>query len=64
MRIVVDRDRCEGNGRCESVAPELFSVGDDEQVVVAEERPAERLREKVEAAIRLCPRQALRLEND
>lgn len=61
LRIVVDRDLCEGNGRCEQAAPAVFRVGDDDQVEVLDPAPAEALRDAVEAAAHLCPRQALRI---
>jgi ferredoxin len=64
MRVVVDRDLCEGNGVCEKRAPEVFRLGDDDQAVVLVERPDEALRPKVEAAVRGCPRQAIRLVED
>jgi ferredoxin len=62
MRILVDRDLCEGNAVCMKVCPEVFRVDDDDQVQLLVERPAEDLRAKVEAAVRRCPRQALKLE--
>ena len=34
MRVVADRDTCEGLGMCEAMS-ELFEVGDDGSVVVA-----------------------------
>ncbi len=63
MRVVVDYDRCEGNGRCALVAPEVFEVPED-QAVVRLERPGEELRAKVERAVRVCPRQAIRIVDD
>lgn len=62
MRILVDRDLCEGNAVCMKVCPDVFTVDDDDQVRVLIEQPDESLRSKVEAAVRRCPRQALRLE--
>jgi ferredoxin len=64
MRVVVDRDLCEGNAVCMKVAPEVFVVGDDDQARILIERPDEDLREKVEAAVRRCPRQAIALRED
>jgi ferredoxin len=61
MRIVVDRDLCEGNAVCMKMAPEVFAVGEDDQVRVLVDQPGEALRAKVEAAVRRCPRQALTL---
>jgi ferredoxin len=26
MRVVVDRERCQGHGRCHAIAPELFDL--------------------------------------
>jgi ferredoxin len=59
MRIRVDDDICEGNAICQKVAPEVFVVGDDDRAHLLLERPGEELRDKVEQAVRRCPRQAL-----
>ena len=41
MRVVVDRDRCEGNAICVGIAPDLFELDDDEfAVVTVDEIPA------------------------
>jgi ferredoxin len=61
MRVTVDPDLCEGNGLCAKVAPEVFELGDDDKAQVLIERPGEGLRARVEAAVRRCPRQAIRL---
>ena len=61
MQVRVDPDLCEGNGVCEKRAPEVFRLGEDDQAKVLVERPAESLRPKVEAAVRGCPRQAIRI---
>ena len=63
MRVVVDRDRCEGNGVCVKIAPEIFIVGEDDRVRLLIQRPPETLRERLEAAVRRCPRQALGLSD-
>ena len=59
MRVVVDRELCEGNGECVKAAPAVFVVGDDDRARLLVERPGESLRSGVEAAVRRCPRQAL-----
>jgi len=64
MRIIVDRDLCEGNGVCAQVAPDVFQVGDDDQARVLVERPGEELRAKIVEAVRRCPRQALSIADD
>jgi ferredoxin len=59
MRVILNADMCEGHGKCEKAAPEVFKLGnDDVSVVLLEDVPAA-LEEKVERAIRLCPRQAI-----
>ena len=61
VRVIVDRDLCEGNARCVRAAPAVFRVGDDDLVEVLVEQPGPELRDAVERAIELCPRQALRV---
>lgn len=63
MRIIVDYDLCESNGLCEEAAPELFRLGDDDNLYVLDETPSEDLRAKAEEAVRRCPKQAIRLED-
>jgi ferredoxin len=65
MRIVVNRELCEGNARCVGVAPEVFRLDDElDTVQLLIERPAAALRDKLETAAALCPRQALTLVDD
>jgi ferredoxin len=59
MRVTVDHTLCEGNAVCVKVCPEVFVVGEDDQAHLLVERPSEALRERVETAVRRCPRQAL-----
>jgi ferredoxin len=61
MKIVVDYDLCEGNAVCTKLCPEVFEVRDDDRTHLRVEHPPEALREKVVAAVRRCPRQALSL---
>ena len=63
MRVVVNRDLCEGNALCVKEAPEVFALGDDDQVRILVEQPDEALRAKVDRAVRRCPRNALTLED-
>ena len=43
------------------VAPDIFQVGDDDQLTVLNENPPEAARERILKAIRVCPKQALSL---
>ena len=62
MRVVVDMNVCESNALCMGVAPEVFEVGDDDVLRVLDEHPGEELRARVEEAVRLCPKQAISIE--
>ena len=59
MRVVVDRDRCEGNAVCVRIAPAVFKLDDDEYaMVIADPVPVEQ-QTLAELAIAECPRAAL-----
>jgi ferredoxin len=62
VRVVVDYDLCEANGRCMEAAPEVFRLDDRDDLHLVSEHPPARLRAKVEEAVRCCPRQALSIE--
>lgn len=63
MRVIVDRDRCEGNAICVGIAPDLFELDDDEYAtVISDPIPADRV-EAAEQAIADCPRAALSRED-
>jgi ferredoxin len=61
MRVVVDFNLCESNALCVDAAPEVFEVRDDDRLYVLNESPPEKLRAKVEAAARVCPKQAIKV---
>ena len=63
MRVVVDYDLCESNALCMGVAPEVFEVRDDDNLYLLTENPPEELRDKVEQAVRLCPKAAISIED-
>jgi ferredoxin len=62
MRVVVDFDLCESNALCMKAAPEVFEVREDDFLYILDEHPPERLRKKVEQAVRQCPKQAISIE--
>ena len=64
MKVVVDFDLCESNAVCMDVCPEVFKVDDDDNLQILMEEPPEDLRGKVEEAVRLCPRQAISIEEE
>jgi ferredoxin len=64
MKVVVDFDLCEANAVCMDTAPEIFRVEEDDTLTILQESPPESLREKVENAVRLCPKQAISIVED
>lgn len=64
MKVVVDMDLCEAHGECVVAAPEIFELGDDDEVVtVLQAEPPEDLRDKAEEAVKVCPVAAITLED-
>ena len=59
MKVQVNQEMCEGHGKCQTSAPEVFELRDDDVSHVLMDDVPEELKEKVERAIRLCPRQAV-----
>jgi ferredoxin len=63
MRIVLDEMRCDGHGTCVDACPEVFALGDEDDVVtVLDEHPPEALRDSVVKAVRVCPKAAIAIE--
>lgn len=62
MKIIVDRTKCTGLGICESLAPDVFEVDDDGDLILLTDDVPEGGLDAVEEAIAGCPTEALRLE--
>jgi ferredoxin len=59
VRVIVDRNRCEGNEFCVRAAPKVFELDDDEYaVVILDPIPDDQIA-AAEQAIADCPRAAL-----
>jgi ferredoxin len=63
MRIVYDRDACQGHNRCYLLAPELFDVDDEGYAVlrVQGDVPAD-LEKKAQLAADNCPEYAITIQ--
>ncbi|MAG30103.1 MAG: ferredoxin [Deltaproteobacteria bacterium] len=62
MKVIVDYDLCEANALCQKSCPDVFRVEEDDTLTLLMAEIPERLRPQAEDSVRLCPRQALRLE--
>lgn len=60
-RVELDRDRCEGHGRCEMMAPEIYRLGDDGELEILLSEVEPNQRPSAEAGVMACPVAALRL---
>lgn len=64
MRIVVDESLCAMHGDCVVEAPELFDLGDDDDVaVVLQPSPDASMRPLAERAAAACPVRAIRIDD-
>ena len=64
MRVVVDRDLCQGHAACEGEAPEVFSVSKKGELTILQPEPPESMRPAVELGVKYCPTHALSIEED
>jgi ferredoxin len=63
MKIVADTDKCIGSGQCVLTEPLLFDQREDDgTVVVLDDQPTGDLVEQARTAVRVCPSQALSLQ--
>jgi ferredoxin len=64
MKVVVDLDVCEAHGDCVIAAPEIFDLGDDDDVVtVLQPEPPDDLGDKAKLAEANCPVNAITIED-
>ena len=64
MKVLAELDKCEGYANCVMAAPEVFSIDDENLVLIIDEEPAEEERPTVEEAVRSCPVSALTIAED
>lgn len=63
-KLVVEWPLCDGNGVCTFEAPELLELDDDDNLIVLNEIVADSLLAKAEAAVRVCPKHALKIVHE
>lgn len=63
MRIIVDREACQGHGLCAMYAEALFAIdGEDGRAIVLVDPIPEPLHEPARKAVRVCPELAISIE--
>ena len=63
MKVKADREMCMGSGNCVVECPEVFGLDQANVVVILDEQPAAKLRDRVELAVDACPAACLELED-
>ena len=63
-KLVVEWPLCDGNGVCTFEAPELLEIDDDDNLILLSEDVDDALLSKAEAAVRVCPKHALRIARE
>jgi ferredoxin len=64
MKVILDELRCDGHGTCVDACPQVFALGDDDEIVtILNDAPPEELRDAVRTAVRVCPKAALTLSD-
>ena len=64
MKVVIDETLCEGHAKCMETVPEVFEVNDDDLSTVLLDTIDESFRERIERAVRVCPRAAISVVDD
>lgn len=62
MKVYVDRSKCEGYVNCVDAAPTVFEMDEEDKAIVLIENPGPELYEAVRKAARLCPVDAIIIE--
>lgn len=63
MKVIIDADRCQGQGRCFGIAPEIFDFDDlGNGVVQGDGNFPDELRPQAELARDNCPEHAITVE--
>ncbi|QLL08716.1 ferredoxin [Mycobacterium vicinigordonae] len=63
MKIVFDRDACEGNAVCIALSPDLFGLDDEGKAIVLVDDVPEQSEGFAADAVSMCPVAALRLQS-
>jgi ferredoxin len=59
MRVIIDKDKCTGHGRCYSLGPSVFDTDEYGNGVVITENLPEELLGQAQVALQNCPERAI-----
>lgn len=64
LRVTVDPELCQGYANCINVAPDIFDLGDDDQVMLLRTAFDDADRPRIEDAVQGCPVSALNIAGE
>jgi len=64
MKVKADFDLCESNALCESFAPDVFQIDDDDYLQILDDRVTDENVEPIKQAVAACPKAALSIVED
>ncbi len=59
MKVTVDFDLCESNALCESLAPDVFEIDENDWLFLKTEEVTDDNRARIQRAVTSCPRGAI-----
>jgi ferredoxin len=62
--VELDRERCEGHGTCEQIAPNVYRLDDEGELDILVDPLTADTAKAAEAGARVCPVAALRIIQD
>ena len=62
MEVDVDRNQCEANGVCVGIAPDIFDLNDEDELMITAGPVPQDREPLVHDAIAMCPKAALFLK--
>ena len=63
-RLTVNRDLCDSQAMCVSIAPKYFRMDDDDVMHVVDDSPSDEDLDLVRRAVRACPKAALTITEE
>jgi ferredoxin len=64
VKVKADYDLCESNALCESFAPDVFQLDDDDNLNLLTEEVTPENIERIKQAVAACPKAALSIIED
>jgi len=64
MHVEVDYDKCDSNGVCMGIIPEVFDLDDEDYLHVLQDEVTPESEQQISEAVRQCPRQAISIREE